>query len=79
MSKKTHWVIPDGDSVTVKQSKKSIYPVKLICHGHELIEEIEIPKANYIKIKVYGKWAKIYLPSEITFELDDSLKFSDSG
>lgn len=72
--KKNHLVIPDGDSVTVKQSRKSIYPVKLICHGHEIIEEIEIPNTNYINVKLYGRWAKIYLPSERSFELDDSLK-----
>lgn len=71
---KNHWVLPDGDSVTVKESKKTIYPVKLICHGHEIIEEIEIPNTNYINVKLYGRWAKIYLPSERSFELDDALK-----
>jgi effector-binding domain-containing protein len=59
---KEHWVIPNADSVTVKPNKKDVYPVNLLCHGHDTIEEIEIPNDTYIKIKIKGRWNKIYLP-----------------
>lgn len=65
---KDHWVLADSDSVTVKHSKKSAYPVNLIVHGHPIIEKMEISDTNYIKIKMYGKWIKLYLPSEKAIE-----------
>jgi hypothetical protein len=63
---KQHWVIPSNDSVTVKKSKKGIYPVNLIFHGHSSIEEMEVQEDNYIKVKINGKWTMIYLPREST-------------
>ena len=78
MSKaKDHWVLADPDSVTVKHSKKSVYPVTLIVHGHPIIEQITIPTDNHINVKIYGRWARLYLPSEKDFKGDDFLKSHD--
>lgn len=71
---KNHWCIP-ADAVSIRPTKE-LYPAHLILSHHDYIEEIEIPNENYINIKLYGRWARLYLPSEEAFERSDSLKSS---
>lgn len=58
---KDNWVLNNAESVIIRPAKE-VYPVHLICHGHKYIKEIEIPNANYIKVKYRGKWVELYLP-----------------
>ena len=37
------------------------YPLIFTLVDHPYIEAIEIPKDNYLKIKIAGEWTKIYL------------------
>lgn len=73
---KGHWVIP-ADYVTIIPTKED-YPVTIFCNDHKFIEQMEIPNENYINVKIYGRWATLYLPSQESFERSDSLKFNDS-
>lgn len=68
---KDHWTIP-ADSVTITPSK-NLYPAHLILSHHDYIEEIEIPNANYINVKINGKWTTIRLPSSKILSLKNIL------
>ncbi|RPI80964.1 MAG: hypothetical protein EHM34_09310 [Nitrosopumilales archaeon] len=62
---KDSWIIPDADLVTVV-SKKEVYPVIVICDGHDYIDAVEIPNSNYVRVKYRGKWVELYLPIDAT-------------
>lgn len=59
---KENWVIPYDHAKSVSiVTKKSVYPVNLILYDHDFIEEMEIPNASHINVKIKGKWTKVYL------------------
>lgn len=60
---KDNWVIPNAESVTIRP-KKEVYPINLTCHDHKFIEQLEIPNAEYVRVKIKGckYWARLYLP-----------------